>query len=508
MAYSPFINPALSKQDLKPNVYSTVGGGTSSQTVISQYDLYRPNELVQVFERHTEGGGFRIMLKAMGFNRGTSAPTTGHYEYPWRENLVTVGGIVTASTGAGTDVVISLDPGDMFDPGVSIGPTAQRASYPIKNEILIFRDGASAMITDKDTTTNPLVHQLTLTPLDPLVDLATSILAAESYFVSSNAHAEGSELPAGRVPRIITYTNDFQITKVKAQSTGTELTNTMYFEPVAGLEGSIYLKVKQDMMYDFEKRCDGALIWGQNITNISEFVPRLGHDAPIRGTEGLIEFASTNGNVDNYVAVGGYTLADFRDLARYYEGERVGTNTFMNLMGFEIYQEVEQEMADFLNADTATLMTKDFFYGDSVFDHLEDTEYYKEPAEFALKIGFKAIKIGGYNFLFRHFRDFNTKVGAGADGYDYKSWQIVMPVGFATDKSSNTTRGTFGYEYKIAANGYSREEIFGEITGAGVGGRTMYRPASHGADVHECYLISEFAFHPTCANHITIQKPQ
>jgi hypothetical protein len=507
MAYLPFVAPG--GQDLRPNVFSTVGGGSASQVVVSQYDLYRPNELLQVFERHTYGGGFRIMLKAMGFNRPTSAPTTGHYEYPWRENLVTIGAIITAAGGVANDIIIEMDAADMFAAGVTVnGVAGQQASYPVVHEILIFRDGEAAMIMDKDTTTNPAQHRLTLRPLDPLVNLDLSVLVGESYFVVGNAHAEGSDLPVGRVPRVISYTNDFQITKTKAQSTGTELTNTMYFQPVEGMAGSIYLKVKADMMYDFEKNCDAALIWGQNITNITEFVPSLGHDAPIRGTEGLITFATTNGNVDNYVAVGGYTLADFRDLARYYEGERVGTNTFMNLMGFELYQEVEQEMADFLNADTAALLVKDFLYGDSVFDNLDNTDYYKEPADLALKIGFKAIKIGGYNFLFRSFRDFNKRVGAGAAGYDYTSWQVVLPVGMATDKSTNTTRGTFGYEYKVSADGYSREEVIGEITGAGVGGRTIYRSASHGADIHECYMISEFAFHPTCANHVTIQRPQ
>ena len=509
MAYTPFVNPAT-RQDLRPNVFAGVGGGAASQVVVTQYDLYKPNELIQVFERHTMGGGFRLMLKAMGFRRASYAPTVGHYEWPWRDNLITVGTIVTASTGAGTDVIISLDAADHYDAGVTVNGTGgQRASYPLANEILIFRDGNAAIISNKDTTSNPLLHRLTLTPLDSTTDLVNSIVVGEGYFVATNAHAEGSDLPAGRVPRVITYSNDFQIVKQAAQSTGTELTNTMYFEPIPNVPGSLYLRVKEDMMYRFEKNCDGALIWGQNINNHSEFVTRLGFDAPVRGTEGLIQFAITNGNVDNYTAVGSYTLSDFRDLSRYYEQERVGTNTFMNLMGFEIYQEIEEEMAEFLNADTAALLTKDFFYGDSMFDNLEDEMYYKEPAEFALKVGFKAIKIGGYVYLFRNFRDFNARVGAGAQGYPYQSWQVVLPVGFAMEKMSNTMRGTFGYEYKQSADGYSREEVLGEITGAGVGGRGgMYRPASHGADVHECFMISEFAFHPTCANHITIQKPQ
>ena len=509
MAYSPFI-AAGSAQELTPNAFSTVGGGSASQVVISQYDMYKPQELVQVFERHTYGGGFRLMLKAMGFNRGVSAPTTGHYEYPWKENLVTVApGAITGGAAPGDSATFTIDPADHFVSNVTVNATGgQRATYPIVGEIIVFRDGNSAIITEKDTTTNPSAHALTIMPLSATqTALATSCVPTESYFIAGNAHAEGSGLPQGRVPRIIKYTNDFQITKVKAQATGTELTNTMYFEPIAGVAGSLYLKVKADMMYDFEKNCDGALIWGKQISGVDVFVPSLGHDAPVRGTEGLIEFAQTNGNLDTYVAIGGYTLADFRDLARYYEGERVGTNTFMNLMGFEIYQEVEQEMAAFLNADTAALLTKDFMYGDQSFDNLDDSEYYQEPAEFALKVGFKAIKLGGYNFLFRSFRDLNKKVGAGSAGYNYSSWQVVMPVGFATDKLTNTQRGTFGYEYKVSADGYSREEVVGEITGAGVGGRTIYRAASHGSDIHECFMISEFAFHPTCANHVTIQRP-
>lgn len=505
MSYSPFVNPAT-KQDLRPNRYSSVGGGAASQTVFSEYDLYKPNELIQVFERHYNLSGFRLMLKAMGFTRGTTAPTTGHYEYPWNENLITVGAITTASTGPGTNVIISLDAADMYDASVNISGVAQRASYPIKNEILLFRDGTAAMIVNKDTTTNPLLHRLTLRPLDPTVDLATSVVAGESYFVTTNAHAEGSDLPAGRVPRVIQYHNDFQITKVACATSGSELTNEMYFEPIKGKAGSFFLKVEADAIQDFERACDGALIWGQNITNIVEFVPELGFDAPVRGTEGLITFATTNGNVDNYVAVGGYTMSDFRDLARYYNGERIGTTKLMNLMGFELYNEVEEEMLEMLDGDLAALLTKDFLCGDSMYPNLPEGVAYA-PSEFAMRIGFRAVKIAGFEFCFKAFHDFDKKVGAGADGYDYKSWQIVLPVGYSKDKQANTTMPTVGYEWK-ELSGYSREEVIGDLSGAGVGGSTKFGKAVFGADVRKLFMISEFAFHATCANHITIQKPQ
>lgn len=507
MAYTPFVAPG--GQDLKPNVFSMVGGGTTSQVVVSLYDTYKPNELVQVFERHTHGKGFRLMLKAMGFSRGTSAPTTGHYEYPWRENLITVGAIISPSAGPGTDVIISLDAGDHYSSGVTVdGVGGQTGTYPIEGEILLFRDGESAMIITKDTTTNPALHRLTLRPLRTTIDLATSVVVGESYFVSNNAHGEGTGLPKGRLPRIIAYTNDFQITKVAAASTGTELTNIMYFNPVDGIQGSMYLKVKEDMMYDFEKSCDGALIWGENIDNITVFVPELSFDVPVRGTEGLLQFATTNGNIDDYIAIGGYTIADFRGMAEYYEQERVGTSEMMCLQGFTIYNEIEQEMADFLNGDTAALLTKKIFYGDSEFNYLNDSLYESDPANFALEIGFKAIDIAGYTFMFRKFPDFNKRVGAGSPGYNYSSWQVVMPLGFAKDKKTSTKRGTFGYEYKESADGYSRETIVGEFSGAGVGGSGRYRSAVNQHDIHRCFMISEFAFHPTCGNHITIQKPQ
>lgn len=501
MAYLPFVNPAT-KQDLRPNTFSAVGGGTANQTVFSAYDLYKPNELVQVFERHHDMAGFRLMLKAMGFTRGTAAPTVGHYEYPWRDNLITVGSIITASTGPGTNVVIALDAADMYDPGVSISGTAQRASYPIVGEILMFRDGSAAMIIAKDTTTVPTVHRLTLRPLDSTVDLATSVVAAESYFVTTNAWGEGTDLPAGRVPRVIQYHNDFQIVKTACSATGSEMTNEMYFEPMPGKQGSLYIKAQSDMYRKFEQDCDGALLWGQNINNITIFNANLGFDVPVRGTEGLIDFATTNGNVDNYVAVGGYTMSDFRDLARYYQGEQVGTNSLMCLMGFEIFNEVEEELIDMLDGDLAAMLTKNFMYGDSVFDNMESEMVYKEPAEFALKLGVRAVKIANFNFCFRQFQDFNKKVGAGADGYDYKSWQIVLPVGYSVDKGTNTTRGTFGYEYK-QQGGYSRENIVGEFGGAGIQGKPV-----NASDIHRSFMISEFAFHATCANHITIQKPQ
>jgi hypothetical protein len=501
MAYTPFIAPT-STQDLKPNSFGGVGGNYQSQGVISQYQMYKPNELIQVFERHNYAPSFRMMLKTMGFRRGSYAPTIGHYEYPWRKNLITVGTIVTPSAGPGTSVVISLDAGDMYNAGVTVGGVAAQASYPIKGELVLFPDGNMAQIIAKDTSVTP--HRLTLRPVNSTVDLATSIVVGEAYFIASNAWGEGTGLPEGRVPRVVRYSNTFQIVKQAAGSTGSELTNQMYFEPVEGKPGSFFAKVSVDAMWRFETECDGALLWGQQINNITEFNPELGFDVNISGTEGLIRFATVNGNTDTYT-VGNFQMADFDDISRYYERERIGINDIMALQGIDINIEIENVLIDLLDGDLAAMLTKDYMYGDGMF--MDAMKPKLDASDFAMKFGFRAVKKSGYRYYFYCMPVFNENVGAGAAGYDYPNWQVMFPVGYAKEKSSGDNRATIGYEYK-QLGAYSREEVIADISGVGVAGSgTPYRIASNQFDLYKMGMVAEIAFHGTCANHITLVRP-
>lgn len=500
MAYQPFVGAG--GQDLQPNSFSDAGGGKLNQAVISAYDVYKPNELVQVFERHGYRPSFRLMLKTMGFKRGSYAPTIGHYEYPWRKNLVTVGAIVTPSGGPGTDVVIELDAADMYDAQVTANGVAVQASYPIENEIILFPDGNAAMITNKDTSVTP--HRLTLTPLQDTTDLAGSIVVGEQYFIATNAHGEGSGLPAGRTPRVIRYENNFQIVKTAAYTTGSELTNQTYFEPVPDTPGSIFMKVEMDAMYRFEEMCDGALMWGQNINNITEFNTELGIDIPITGTEGMIEFATINGNNETYT-VGNYQIADFDDVSKYYERERIGTRDIISLQGVDINVEIENVLIDLLDGDLAALLTKNFFYGDGQFD--DEDQPPVDASTMAMEFNFRAVRKSNFRYFFYMLHLFNENVGAGAAAYDYPNWMIDFPVGYTTDKQTGTRVPTIGYEYKYL-NGYSREEVIAEFNGVGVAGTgTPYRIATNANDIRNMGMLSEMAFHGTCANHITLVTP-
>lgn len=501
MAYSPFVSPASRPADIVPPRFGEVGGSVLNQEVVSDYDIYKPNELIEVFERHSFSAGFRLMLKAMGFNRGVSAPTTGHYEYPWRKDLVRINAIITPSAGAGNNMVVELTAASMYATGVTVSAAAQKGSYPVVGDILMLPSGAKAFISAKNTSTDP--HRLTLTPVDATVDLDAEITGAgtEEFFISDRASAEGSGLPAGRTGRVMKYTNEFQIVKAAAAATGSEMTNQTYFNPIPGREGSFYLQTQYSTMYDFEQMCDGALLFGTPIDNVLINSTDLGFDVPVKGTEGLIYFAETNGYTVNYTP-GALAMGDFNAISDLYEKERVGTRDIFGWFGKSYFNEVEDVLQTLLNADISAELYKRYTDDGSGMG-----EQPGDPNDLFVHIGFSGLRKGQYNYAWKSLHAFNEAMGAGADAYDYDQWAIWHPLGFMTNKATGAPVPTVGYEYKQLGN-YSRENVVAEIAGIGVAGSgTPYAIASSTSDIHRIGFVAEIAFHGACANQIVIQKP-
>lgn len=499
MAYSPYVAPANRPMDITPPAIAGVGGGLTNQVVTSLYDFYKPNEFLEVFERHSYAPSFRMMLKSFGFSRGTAAPTTGHYEYPWRKDLLRVGTIDTASTGAGTNVVVVLAAAGMFDTGVSVSGSGRQASYPIVGDIIITKDGKKAYISAKDTSVTP--HKITLTPVKAAVDLAGSVLAANDYFIADNAHAEGSGAPSGRSPRVMKYTNDFQIVKNRVGSTGSELTNQTYFNPVEGVPGSLFLKAELDAYYRFECAAENALLFGSTIDNVTVNVAELGFDVAVKGTEGMIDFVSLNGYTQTYTPAS-LAMADFNATGRKFKLERVGVNDICTWFGYDLYTETEDLLQSLVSNDVTAELTRNLFrnIGAEEGGPIDDND-------FALHIGFFALKKAGYKYYFKSLHAFDEAVGAGATGYEYPQWGIYHPLAYNRDKVTGNKVGTIGYEYK-ELNGYSRETVIAEVSGAGVAGTgSPYRIASNLNDTHNMVFLSECAFHGACANHMILQTP-
>ena len=356
---SPALSPSTFPVGNGNNNFSNVGGAVAGQPVVmTLYDLAPWNILRTVFQRHGSQPSFRMIVKAMGgpFTRGVGAPTTGHYEQDWNHSLVSVGSIVTASAGAGNSMIIALAAGDMYDPSVQVGGVARQASYPQPNQTLQLPDGNMAIITAKNVTTNP--HRLTLKPVNSAVDLDLSVTAGSKYFISSNAWSEASALPYGHLSRIYKYTNTFQIVKAAFASSGSALTLDL-FPQVLDDDGNLWLSLKMDAVEDFERACSGALLWGQQINNLTNTDNALGYDVSVTGTEGMIPFILANGYIDTYTP-GSYTLDELYQVARYFVQERSGTTQILSWDGYDLYVEREQALSQYFNYTLAPKMISTF----------------------------------------------------------------------------------------------------------------------------------------------------
>jgi hypothetical protein len=502
MSYTPFSAPANRPADIIPPAFAGVGGNYLSQEVFSQFDLYKPNEWVEVFERHGIRPGFKTKLKALGFANGTYAPTVGHYEYPWNKDLVRINAITTASAGAGATITLELTAASMFDPGVNVGATAQKASFVREGDILMGNDGRTrAIVTDKDTSVDP--HRIDLTPLNAADDLVGLFVATEDYAIVTSAFGEGTGLPAGKVTRVMKYSNEFQIIKEAAGVTGSELSNRPYFNPVPGVEGSYYLKVASDAMQSMEEKCDGALVFGGTMDNVVVSNPTLGHDVAVKGTEGLIDFGLLNGYEDNYT-VGSYALSDFDFVAGLYEQEKVNVRDICSWDGFSLYQEKENVLLTSMNSDLTGLLTQQMFrHAVDLGDEYQPTS----DSDFALNIKFRAVSKGGYNFGWNLMYAFNEGIGLGSALYDYKNWSVMHPLGYIKDARTGDQKGAMGYEFKQIGN-YSRELVIGEVAGVGAAGTGTPRPyVANEVDALKSGMVSELAFHGACANHLITQRP-
>lgn len=494
--------PSARPQDLFPNSFSGVGGGTMSNTVNTLYDFYNPSEWPVLLERHQIVPGFGAIVRALGFTKGCANPSTGHYEAPWSENLVRVDSIVTPASGAGNAIIVALTADSMFDTEVTVGGAARKASFPRVGDIIKTPSGAKAQITAKNVTTDP--HRLTLTPTDSTVDLDDEINAGESYFISDNAWGEGTGLPEGVQPRIIKYTNDFQIVKESVSSSGTELSNATYFEPVPGQPGSFFLRAKADTYRRFEKRKDGALVWGELIDNIT-VASQVGHDVPVKGTEGMVSFAEINSRTQTYT-VGGFALNDFDTTADIFEDERIGTRDVMTLDGRSLFSEKENVLLAMLNGDAMGLFMQNYMPLSGLRASVLNEWQPATETDHAAMIGFKAVKKNGYTFVWKILHEFNDIMGAGAEGYNWRNSSIMMPVGYASDKMTGERRSLFGYEYK-SLGGFSRENVIDEIAGVGAGGSGTGRRAVNEYDILKLGFVAEVAGHYACSNQVVLLRP-
>jgi hypothetical protein len=470
---------------LKPAAF----GGSYSQEIISDFDIYTPSEQLELFSMHGYEPGFMSMLKAFGSRMSIHTPTYGHYEEDWRTDLLSINAVITPASGAGEPIIVELTADSMIAITGESGAT-HRGSYPLVGDVVNFPSGRQGRITAKNTATNP--HRVTIVPGVEADNINADAVAGASYHLATNAFGEGTGQPSGRVERFLKYNNRTQIIKSAIVVTGSEETNMAYFEPIRGKKGSVYLKGAVNTEYRHTLACDGALLFGRANDNFTQTSDALGYDVKVHTTSGAIEHIEDAGHVD-YFQDGNYELDDFAALGRIAESERIPVRVFAAFAGYEWYTQVMGVLVDFLRDTHVDYTAKDVF-GDNTGGY--------SPGAFAVKIGFSAIEYGGYNWIFKKMPMFNDPKGAGAPGYNWNASAMILPLGTIEDKKNPGRRiPTCGYAYK-ELNGYSRETEVWDTGGSG----NIKKTSRDDVRFHD--FRSDIGFWGACMYASMLQRPE
>jgi len=497
MPYNPTVPTANRPYDLYKNQFSSAGGNVVTQKVVASFDIFPPVERM-IHYRHKGYVPFIMLFKALGYSKGSATPTLGHFERLWDENTLKVGALTTAAGSAGAAAVITLDAVNMVNVSVTVNGSARQGSVVRVNDQIMLKTGEVALVTTIDRTVTP--HRVTLVPMDGTVTLnGSKIAVGDIMIITSNAYSEGSGLGEGLTPQYIRYGNTFQIIKERASVTGSQLTNiNRVSDPnVGGGQQSYFDIVDFDKEKRFEMKRSMALLTGQQNTNAAlyDYNTERGIDAVISGTEGFLKFAELNGNTLTYT-VGSTSITSFDNLNRIFMNERIGTRELMTLDGYQIMQETENALLNYFNTTRdayleSTISNANAGYGD---------QPYKE-SDLAVAVGFKAVTKGGFTYRFSNCHEFNDIQSLGATGFNYQKWRLVLPMGMKLNITNGQQTSMFGYEYK-ELNGYSRESIVGELSGAGINAIVTNQ-----YDIKSTFMLSEFAAHMACANAIVRQIP-
>lgn len=485
----------------------SVGGAVAHSTVVENlYSAYDPFAIERVaFQRHGRRPGFANLLDILGpdFNQGKKAPTTGHYERNnWVGQLVNVGSIVTPSGGAGASMVIAVGTDNMTTTGVEVSDSAAKGSPGRVRDLILFPGGKLAQIISKNTSTDP--HRYTIRPVDSSVDLDDYVTAAQSYAIVSNAHAPGSGLPEGLLPKAFRYTNKFQIVKEALAIVGSELTNETFVQ-VAGTSGSVVHVMNQDMMDRFDHARSGALLWGEENNNIDDTTSKAGYDVPITWTEGFMAFQAGNSYQLEYNP-SAFTVDEFDEIAATLERENLGTRSVLSLQGNQYQYTLQAALEDKYDQSlSSTLIAQ------SMTDYnlsMDEWQPLIENQDWVAWLGFQGIRRSNFLFTFRMMHEFVSPDAGGADAYDYPYEAIYMPLSRVRDRQSGLQRTAIGYEWKQLGS-YSRKAIYGKMDGAGVAGSGgMSAQAVDEYDWSRAYCICEHAFHGACPNKLVYHKQE
>lgn len=470
-----------------PEIQSTpaqpfVQGGHADFMLKSDYLRQTPQAYAQFLK--TYGGKFTFMdmLSSLGNSgiqvRNSDAHQSPFYDYFFEDEdtrRFAIGSVVTAQTGAGSTMVVALAASEM----VTIN--GRTTSRPRKDETIIDKNGKNWSIVAKNTNTNP--HQLTIKP--KVAGTTLTGAANDVFIIIGPSYAEGTGQPKGLITDWGQYTNRFAIMKEADITTGTNMTTKQPWAPYRDLQGYAYLKGIERAEIRHNENKSMMMVHGElGDGNVTQLVPDFDTDAPANDTEGLLEAFFTSGTEQTYDKDNGYDLSDLKRATSWYRSRRLPQADILALQGGGVASLVSESMFDmFKTYDMSSFLSKKYM---NRWNYNSAERYGAE--DYFLEIGFRGVRIDGFNILFREITELNGLYGdTFANGFDYEGLQLFLPLTTVRDPKNKVDLPTIRALHRgQEAGGYQRNIELWNTGGAGLIRKTDEW------DVQRTYMRSEF----------------
>ncbi len=421
-----------------------VMSGNLSQSVASSLDVWEEFRLPELYRsRGMQGSQWFMELHALGQTRPFSSKVNYHHEDNYWKPFHKCGAVTTASTGAGTVVVLQLH-ADVVD----------GTNHPaILNQIVRFKNGVLAYVS-AITVNGADDVDVTYKPLTAADDIGT-VTVADIIPVTGNAKSEGSGQPTALTPKLQKFSHQCQIIAQSDKVTGSEMTNATwvkadtYGRPIQGLWSESLMQTE----YRFFDDVSSVLMY-QEIGD--QHTDPNNSNASVDHTEGWLPFVETNGE---NVAVGqtssDFDVDDFKAIVKYMKTQ-YGSNNYCGKLAIDRFNQFNTNMKDYFDDSNIPQVEKSMAapLGDAYKDGLSGI------------VNYQYLMFSNVNFSFGEFDTFNDPQTANFTGSDL-TWEAhFFPFGKMKDAETKTLVPIVGYGWK-QLGAYSRRMELWEDGAAG-----------------------------------------
>lgn len=420
---------------------------------------------------------FASILKSYGLISTSTQAQVSHFEHENLDAVLNVTNIVTPSVGAGSNMTVGVE--TLVFNGANQSVARPGFWWRTPTDVLFY-------VVSVNNTVNPV--QVVIRPTDSTVNLNAHVFANGTYTISASAKAEGTlALVQGMEERFDKYVNDFVIVEESYGGTGTATTLSLFTDIVPGQKGPMLMLNEQEMIHRNERAKSHTVLWGQQFSTgqVTE-TTILGAGTNVTGTQGVIDFANTYGNLDTYTA-GAYNISDFESIDSYYTGQRMDYSRIGYFDGKRIGQEKSRLLKEYVTQTNVDLTAE-------------------IAGKMGVEVGFTAFKKDNREHVFFDMPEFNDPAGAGAAGYDYQDVSLVVPLGFMVDAkdSDGPEVPLIGYSRKVNMKSRQiREDILVSIDGT----KTVSEVTTIEGDYFKAGYRSEIAAHCNRGNLFVMQRP-